>query len=273
MQSSVLPSSSVFHLSQISCRFFSYTNRLGCGLPSVTLEGEKADWEKLLVRLDKLPTFGSEPAAWAKMLRPILSRFVQAFDGKPDVDFWNRMCHHKAGSGTHYLSGWITAFCVWSRKGKWQGPSLELFDSPQPESLEHDTEYKRASTPLVLDGVQYAVVDPRTELAVGFCQVDVKLDDNSELFDCSMLSGHIGSQVGGNGDTLRPLSAWFMFIKKPRTESAVVQVAVELNDTAEPLDGSTLSGHVGYQEEKRDTTPHPPSTWVKLLHFFKRRKN
>ena len=105
--------------------YFEYTMCLMCGIPSVTLEGEKSDWERLLTRLDKLDSFGEEPKAWAAMLRPILIRFVGAFDGEPDVDFWSRVCHyHSQGSGPSYLSGWITAFCVWSSEGKWQGPPI-----------------------------------------------------------------------------------------------------------------------------------------------------
>ena len=67
--------------------YFDYKFSTMCGIPSVTLEGEKSDWERLLARLDKLDSFGEEPKAWAAMLRPILSCFVKAFDGEPDIDF------------------------------------------------------------------------------------------------------------------------------------------------------------------------------------------
>lgn len=184
---------------------------LMCGIPSVTLEGEKADWEKLLSRLDKLPTFGPEPAAWAKLLQPILRRFVQAFDGEPDVDFWGRICHrHSGGSGPTYLSGWITTFCVWSSEGKWQGPPLSSFGSPQRMGPSRKYSEK---TQLILDGVQYPVIDADADVTVGFCEVDVKLNDNGEIFDCLMVSGHVGYQVEGNADTVRPFPAWFMFTK------------------------------------------------------------
>jgi len=57
----------------------------------------------------QLDSFGEEPKAWAAMLPPILTRFVRAFDGEPDVDFWSRVCHYqRQGSGQTYLSGWIT---------------------------------------------------------------------------------------------------------------------------------------------------------------------
>jgi hypothetical protein len=187
---------------------------LACGIPSVTLEGEKDDWEKLLSRLDKLPTFGPEPAAWAKLLRPILCRFVQAFDGEPDVDFWGRVCHRtRGGSGPAYLSGWITAFCPWTSEGKWQGPPLDMFESPESVDTSKLSSYRYPEqSQLILDGVFYPVVDS-SNIPVGFCEVDVELDDNGEMFDCLMVSGHLAHRVEGNADTVRPFPAWFMFTK------------------------------------------------------------
>ena len=185
---------------------------LQCGIPSVTLEGEKSDWERLLARLDKLDSFGEEPKAWAAMLRPILTRFVEAFDGKPDVDFWGRVCHyHFQGSGPDYLSGWITAFCVWSSEGKWQGPS----PSKPPRTIlsigpSGETE---TTLELVLDKVSYPVIES-DDVPAGYCEVDVKLDDNGVEFPCMMVSGQLAYSVEGEKkDTVRPLASWFMFVK------------------------------------------------------------
>ena len=105
-------------------RYFTYGMGIVCGLPSVTLLGEKADWLRLLARLDRLPTFGDEPAEWAEMLRPILVRFAAAFDGSPDVTFWERIVSRDSYMcGQDLLSGWITAFCVWDADGKWLAKS------------------------------------------------------------------------------------------------------------------------------------------------------
>ncbi len=91
-----------------------------CGLPSVTLEGERAGWERLYKRLDRLPELGDEPAQWAAMLRPIFYRFIKAFDGEPDLVFWSHVVNHTyEGCGSEILSGWITAFCVWDSQGRW----------------------------------------------------------------------------------------------------------------------------------------------------------
>ncbi|MCJ1249912.1 hypothetical protein MMC30_007138 [Trapelia coarctata] len=101
--------------------YFTYTCRTGCGIPSVTLIGEKTDWEKMLARLEKLTTFGEETTQWYKLLKPILSRFIASYDDPASEDvllFWNRIAHYKGGSGSNYFSGWITAFCFWNNKGR-----------------------------------------------------------------------------------------------------------------------------------------------------------
>jgi hypothetical protein len=195
--------------------YFEYRMRLMCGIPSVTLEGEKTDWERLLARLDKFDSFGEEPKAWAAMLRPILTRFVRAFDGEPDIDFWGRVCHyHYHGSGPTYLSGWITAFCIWSSEGKWQGPPISESKPSRPIRLLGG----KMVPELVLDEVSYPVIDSG-DVPVGFCEVDVKLDDNGVELPCMMVSGHLAISVEGEKkDGIRPLPSWFMFVKREEEE-------------------------------------------------------
>ena len=109
--------------------YFGYAFELGCGIPQVTLEGAKADWELLRGKIDKLKTYGVECVAWYHLLAPILDRFVRAFDdpnGSDNIEFWQRVAHeHNNGSGPTFLSGWITAFCVFGKEGKWIGHRLD----------------------------------------------------------------------------------------------------------------------------------------------------
>ncbi|KAF4618565.1 hypothetical protein D9613_009794 [Agrocybe pediades] len=192
--------------------YFDYTMHLTCGIPSVTLDGDRSDWVKILERIDKLDAFGEEPKAWANLLRPILRRFVSAFDGEPDLDFWGKVCHHYNNfSGPSYLSGWITAFCVWSSKGKWQGPKL----SPDARAYMPEGPLK-----LQLDGINYGFIQSGY-VPTGFCEVDVNLNDNGEIFDCMMVSGHVARLTTGDDlDTVRPMPAWFMFIKEGSEDSS-----------------------------------------------------
>jgi hypothetical protein len=69
--------------------------------------------------------------------------------------------------------------------------------------------------PLVLAGLRYPVLDTG-DVPDGFCEVDVKLDDNGQEFDCKMIAGHVGyviSAQNGQSNTLQPSSEWFIFIK------------------------------------------------------------
>ena len=83
--------------------YFRYICAVCCGLPSVTLLGEKKNYELILQRLDKLDSYGDESTHFAKLLRPVLKRFILSFD-EPDSQevkaFWNRIFTSiESGSG------------------------------------------------------------------------------------------------------------------------------------------------------------------------------
>lgn len=107
-------------------KYFSYQFSLMCGVPSITLEGTVQDWRDIYKRLNKLKVY--ELRKWQRMLKPILKEFVNAKKGKANLDFWQRMVHYRhAGSGTDYVSGWITAFSVFDSEGNWQGKGKEMW--------------------------------------------------------------------------------------------------------------------------------------------------
>jgi Domain of unknown function (DUF4419) len=89
-------------------KYFSYGSVMKCGLPSVTLLGQKSDWDKLKVKAGRLKTFGEEPTVWHKLLKPVLSRFVSPFDipkAPETIDFWQKIDRYSNGaSGAPYLS-------------------------------------------------------------------------------------------------------------------------------------------------------------------------
>ncbi|KAF8460767.1 hypothetical protein BDZ91DRAFT_639141, partial [Kalaharituber pfeilii] len=98
-----------------------------CGIPSVTLHGEKADWAVLLAKIEKLKEYGITTTMWYHMLEPVLSRFVRTFDD-PDGE-WNRVFWSRAATtetpdpmcgAPTYVTGWLTAFMPFSNDGKWQ---------------------------------------------------------------------------------------------------------------------------------------------------------
>ncbi|KAJ6575578.1 hypothetical protein DFH09DRAFT_1311646 [Mycena vulgaris] len=152
--------------------YFEYVfESIECGIPRVTLDGTKADWENIQQRLEKLKEYGLETIAWyhhyvpaspklgnlaesspslatidqpdrslVHLLVPVISRFVKAFDSPdaaPNLDFWQRVAHFEpGGSGPSHYSGWISAFCVFNEEGSWIGQRLHPADtSMDPESM------------------------------------------------------------------------------------------------------------------------------------------
>ncbi|KAJ7124235.1 hypothetical protein C8R44DRAFT_852206 [Mycena epipterygia] len=217
--------------------YFSYGMSLSCGLPRVTLEGERSDWVNILGRLEKLKEYGIETIAWYHLLRPVISRFVAAFDepeSPENVDFWQRVAHYESmGSGPDYYSGWINAFNAFSKKGSWLGKRLNetAVSSVSPEDMTAEefwatyTSYKagESGTSLVFDGTPYHRVDT-TEVPPGYAEVEVSLDDNGDIFDCFMVAGMVGMHVSssqdlalsltGQDDTLQPAAGWWICTKK-----------------------------------------------------------
>jgi hypothetical protein len=79
-----------------------------CGIPSVTLEGEQADWRALRDRVDGLRRHGL--GWWVDALMPLLEQFVQASGGHVDRDFWQNMFHYEMESGYEGVDGWFVCF-------------------------------------------------------------------------------------------------------------------------------------------------------------------
>lgn len=243
--------------------------------------GDKADYEEILARLScllppsddasrnvatPLLDLGEEVQAFAHLLLPIIRQFANAFDGTPNhdkansgsrienvtlnaegADFWGRICHVKhTGSGPSYLSGWLSAFCVWDEKGAWQGPDpsqiIRFSKSPRPrsrlstKSAKSSRSYESPFSPppaLHYAGFEYPVIK-LSSIPPGFCDVNVLLNEMGTEFDCTLVAGHIGMVVGaqtgedyppvvGKGDTLMPAPQWFFFIKeKVRDDGYVI---------------------------------------------------
>ncbi|KAK4149908.1 hypothetical protein C8A00DRAFT_18470 [Chaetomidium leptoderma] len=203
--------------------YFRYEGGIICGLPSVTLLGDKEDWEKLLARLDRLTEFGAEPEVYRTRLKPILTRFVTSFDD-PDSEetrqFWSQIVFASApgvcGAAPLKLSGWITGFLFWDTEGL-------LWDGGESKGL-------------ALDGVSYAWHDIR-KLPVGYAKAPFTMRDfgGMEKFPAYVAAGTLGKSIvsgppegyaaalaragkdtalatqANTHGTIRPLSAWMLY--------------------------------------------------------------
>ncbi|KAJ7260417.1 hypothetical protein B0H12DRAFT_1014034 [Mycena haematopus] len=216
--------------------YFDYTIMMvGCGIPRVTLDGERSDWVNILERLEKLKEYGLETTAWYHLLRPVITRFVGAFDdptNPENVDFWQRVAHYTpggSGMGDHY-TGWITAFTVFTKEGRWMGNQLKTTVTPEtvPDPALAAAQFWAAyggeymQKDLILDGAPYHRLY-RGGIPPAYGEVDILLIDDGERFDCAMVSGSVGTRVSSSGDralsprgtddTVQPLLGWWLFVK------------------------------------------------------------
>ncbi|CAM6123541.1 unnamed protein product [Calypogeia fissa] len=196
--------------------YFSYGCSLTCGLPAVTLLGEKADWEKLLAKVDKLPSYGEQTAQWHALLKPVLGGFVRSFeepDSQGTKDFWQKIAHYSGGgSGPTYLSGWITAFCFFDTKGK------PLY-SDQSVGKRKNWNGNELGT-LNMDGIKYHRVETG-DIPAAYAEVGVKLNDNGVEFQTIMVAGLVGMELTsscvkskdheGKDDTVKLVVGWWLF--------------------------------------------------------------
>jgi len=208
--------------------YFDYVLRISCGFPSVTLQGEKSDWEEILLKVQRLAKYGPEMTKWIRLLVPVIQHMIASLTEptSPDIkNFWLRACHAAGADGSsnvRTLSGWITAFCFFSETGQ---RTMEYTD----ELLSaYDQEVSLAERQrLVLGDIVYPVIE-HLSIPKGVVTVPVTVQDCLAGLEhkTTMVAGSVGmmpSAVESGGDLTRvqPRSGWWM-----------------LEDSVQPMDGS-----------------------------------
>jgi hypothetical protein len=170
----------------------------GFGIPSVTLLGEKRDWEMIQQRITKLRDLGEEPKEFETFLGPIIRYFIRSFEDHDSAeveDFWNNTIKRVGRYHNALLSGWITAFFFWDKKGK------RMFKSPEGKYL--------------LDGIKYLCIGT-SSFTSAHTSMKVKMRDQGEEFRARVIAGSVGMKISSSNelredsDTLQPESGWWM---------------------------------------------------------------
>jgi hypothetical protein len=147
--------------------------RIGCGIPTITLEGTPKDWQRVLVKTEALRKYKLD--WWIDEIEPLLKQFVLASEGKADKDFWKDMFKYhsegKCGAPT-IIDGWIVKFFPYDKDGKRMGLKEIAGTGGLPnEIVKVDLEYQSG------DGKGNFVKTP-LELWAGF----VGLNQNNNTF-------------------------------------------------------------------------------------------
>lgn len=177
-------------------KYFSYTFSMLCGIPQVTFEGTKQDWLDIQSRLSKLDSWDDKTRSWKRLLLPVISKFIAAFEGEVDTDFWSHVVHqNRYGSGSEVISGWITAFTVFTENGHWMGE-------------------KTTAEGYVLDEITYPAIDGN-HIPVGVANVDIKVIDGvGRNWPAMLIAGNMGMSVSGDAqDTVQSVPVWCYYLK------------------------------------------------------------
>ncbi|KAI1783968.1 hypothetical protein LXA43DRAFT_930733 [Ganoderma leucocontextum] len=263
-------------------QYFEYFIDIVCGIPSVTLEGERSDWEEIYRRLWRLYDLGQEPAIWAEMLRPIIRRFITAFDGEPDTSFWSHVmyrCDEMCGQDD--LSGWITAFCAWSSEGAWKGGSLPETIPLKPEYVPVSplstaspsaSDTGAAPTTKRLDKVipkwlrrhsKSLMRKPREDPSVGAAPATENTNSTSKPSEGSVM---VKGPRGYDNPTYTLDGVPFFVIPVGCIPPGYCEVDVTVNDNGHKLDCMMVAGHVAFSgssavgSDKIDTVS-PSAQW------------
>ncbi|KAK8055748.1 hypothetical protein PG993_000975 [Apiospora rasikravindrae] len=183
-------------------KYFEYMfDACTCGIPSVTLLGEKSDYEDIPGRREKLKEYGEQPTRWYKLLRPVLRYMIATFEGPADdpviMDFWNRIVRYDSGSGDDTLTGWMMAFCFWDEDGKRMGGDL-------PEHGAYANYLKTAH----MNWTMYTHEIKVAEMPAGWVSVPVTVLGKDKQVKTQLVAGSVGIAItdgrGFQNTTLRP---------------------------------------------------------------------
>jgi len=83
--------------------YFDYKFMTKCGIPEITLEGEKSDWENIVNKARRLNKYGLD--WWLISLIPVLEEFVNVFDDNINEDYWDSFFKEFSMSGGPYING------------------------------------------------------------------------------------------------------------------------------------------------------------------------
>ncbi|CAH0003918.1 unnamed protein product [Clonostachys byssicola] len=198
-------------------KYFSYGVTTACGIPSVTLLGEIDDWKDILNRIDKIDQLGSEPTQFAKMLRPILNGMITSFqspDSFETMEFWNTIVHKVSrGSGTDYLTGWLTAFGFWDEDGKAKSLSNKMFSD-----------------------ILYPTIDIDS-VPAGYASVPISVNDLGDEYEATMVAGSVGTSATSSTSGSRVTTNALDSQDSPHQSADGQERESIVRDTIQPVSG------------------------------------
>ena len=171
--------------------YFDYVvHYMGCGIPSITLMGTPQDWQKVLEKTEQLEKHGM--GDWFKSLKPILTEFIKASEGKPNQAFWQNMVKKE---NPDKLVG--NKVCDFRKPTVLDGWMLKLFPDENGQTLDQVPHIHEMPSERVYVDFRYQVID----IANGNVIVDTPME---------LIAGYIGTEVDTLTHALTPKMGWMV---------------------------------------------------------------
>lgn len=176
--------------------FYSYTCSVCCGIPSVTLHGSVADFESLATRIQALEVMFPDLKWWLDSLRPDVEQLMATAAGKPNLTWWNQMCHSVGGgSDISLLAGWLAHWIPYVKTVK-------------GEVIRARRDY-RHYTEGTLNGIPFG--DFRHALTT----TEFTLNYLGKVYPMQVIAGFTGVSQDSASFALRPVQGWMCLHRNP----------------------------------------------------------
>jgi|GEM_PF-385368 len=149
--------------------YYRYKSEIICGIPAITILGERADWLKIIEKIKILGQYEFE--WWVNEILPILKEFVNVFDKQTNIGLWRDIFNSYNMCGTK-INGWILKFYPYDREFR----KRNLNDSIDIGEIK-ELPAEILATPLLLEN-KTTGTEIKLELLAGF----VGLEQDNETF-------------------------------------------------------------------------------------------
>ena len=171
--------------------YFNYLAvRIGCGIPSVTLQGTPDDWRAVLSKTQKLGQYGL--SEWTQTLEPILNEFIKTAEGNPNQRFWQEMV--KKQRVDEFASA---RPCSADKPTELDGWILKFFPSEAGYTLDRVPYTKSMPAEFVRVEFKYRVIDPITGATLSETPME-------------LMSGFVGALDDEKNNMLTPQIGWLV---------------------------------------------------------------
>jgi hypothetical protein len=179
--------------------YFTYSVTIICGIPEITVEGTKQDWEKIEFRLEELKKY--KLGWWVDDLKHIIKECKNASQGKINKKFWKNIFIVKEQDVTcgtsPYYQGWVFKMFPYLKGSKDMDGNVKYYKNP----LVKGKNPKKYESKQVLE---------LNNVPSGLSRAKVLLNDNGTMTMLHFNAGFVGYTQNKETLALRPSIQWFV---------------------------------------------------------------